>query len=299
MTTGEFFNLLAVTAGIDQDSPELKLILADPSLSKIEVPKEFENLVGEKFKGMVTLEAAKQNPDLKKYFTYSALSGIDSTIERLGKDEFGMDDEYLAALKKQESTGKRLIEFSKKIKELSEKKHPVGDDDKSKKLQAEIARLNQQFIETQEKFNSEKQEIANRFLNTSKERALKDLFQKYEYTDTLPKSVQNEVARSLFNGKLKENNYKVTFDENGDNPRLLTDQDTEVFVNNKAVNLQQYLDKILAENNLLKVTAPVKQNGNGKGEPIIVPASGEHGKINNSAFLAELEVAAQDMARKS
>lgn len=100
MNVGEFLNAMAVSTGLEQDSPELKLILADPNLTKVEVPKEFDTLVSEKFKGMVTLESAKNNPDLKKYFTYSALSGIDTTIDRLAKDEFGMDDEYVSSLKK-------------------------------------------------------------------------------------------------------------------------------------------------------------------------------------------------------
>ena len=159
MNVGEFLNAMAVSTGLEQDSPELKLILSDPNLTKVEVPKEFDTLVSEKFKGMVTLESAKNNPDIKKHFTYSALSGIDATIDRLAKDEFGMDDEYVSSLKKLDTTGKRLTEFARKVKELSEKKAPANDDEKLKKHNEEVKRLNQQLLESQEKFAREKTEI--------------------------------------------------------------------------------------------------------------------------------------------
>lgn len=297
MNVGEFLNAMAVSTGIEQDSPELKLILSDPNLTKVEVPKEFDTLVTEKFKGMVTLESAKQNPDLKKHFTYSALSGIDATIDRLAKEDFGMDDEYIGSLKKLDTTGKRLTEFIKKAKELSEKKIPANDDEKIKKHNEEIKRLNQNLVDQQVKFAQEKTDIENRFMSNSKERVLKELFQKYEYTDTLPKNVQTEVARTLFNGKLKENNFKVAFDENGDNPRLLTDQDTAVFINNKEVNMGQYIESLLAENKLLKVNA-APQSGD-KKEPIIFQQTNAQPKYNNSVFMQAMETAAQDAARVS
>lgn len=296
MNVGEFLNAMAVSAGLDQDSPELKLILSDSNLTKVEVPNEFNTLVSDKFKGMVTLESAKNNPDLKKYFTYSALSGIDATIDRLAKEEFGLDDEYVSSLKKLETTGKRLTEFSKKIKDLSEKKAPAGDEEKQKKLNDEIKRLNSQLVEAQDKFAREKTEIETRFLSASKDRAMNELFQNYKYSNTVPKDVQLDVARSLFNKNVRENNLKVAFDENGDNPRLLTDQDTAVFINNKEVNMKQYVESLLAKNNLLEIAPVVKQNGNGKKEPIIVSSAGD-GKINNSAMLAALESAASDIAR--
>lgn len=296
MNVGEFLNAMAVSTGLEQDSPELKLILSDPNLTKIEVPKEFDTLVSEKFKGMVTLESAKNNPDIKKHFTYSALSGIDATIDRLAKDEFGMDDEYVSSLKKLDTTGKRLTEFARKVKELSEKKAPANDDEKLKKHNEEVKRLNQQLLESQEKFAREKTEIENRFLTSSKERALTELFQNYKYSNTVPKDVQLDVARSLFNKNVRENNLKIAFDENGDNPRLLTDQDTAVFINNKEVNMKQYVESLLAKNNLLEIAAPVKQNGNDKREPIIVNGA-NNGTINNSAMIAALESAAQDIAR--
>ena len=296
MNVGEFLNAMAVSTGLEQDSPELKLILSDPNLTKVEVPKEFDTLVSEKFKGMVTLESAKNNPDIKKHFTYSALSGIDATIDRLAKDEFGMDDEYVSSLKKLDTTGKRLTEFARKVKELSEKKAPANDDEKLKKHNEEVKRLNQQLLESQEKFAREKTEIENRFLTSSKERALTELFQNYKYSNTVPKDVQLDVARSLFNKNVRENNLKIAFDENGDNPRLLTDQDTAVFINNKEVNMNQYVESLLAKNNLLEIAAPVKQNGNDKREPIIVNGA-NNGTINNSAMIAALESAAQDIAR--
>lgn len=199
-------------------------------------------------------------------------------------------------LKKLDTTGKRLTEFAKKVKEISEKKSPVNDDEKLKKHNEEVKRLNQQLLEAQEKFAREKTEIENRFLTSSKERALTELFQNYKYSNTVPKDVQLDVARSLFNKNVRENNLKIAFDENGDNPRLLTDQDTAVFINNKEVNMKQYVESLLAKNNLLEIAAPVKQNGNGNREPIIVNGA-NNGTINNSAMLAALESAAQDIAR--
>ena len=60
--------------------------------------------------------------------------------------------------------------------------------------------------------------------------------------------------------------------------------------------MKQYVESLLAKNNLLEIAAPVKQNGNDKREPIIVNGA-NNGTINNSAMIAALESAAQDIAR--
>lgn len=297
MNVGEFLNTIAVQAGLPEDSAPLKTLLSNPDIVKVDVPEDFKNLFTDKFKGMFTLESAKQNPEIKRHFTQNALAGIDATIERLAKEDFELDDEYITSLKKHDTTGKRLTELAKKVKEFADKKTPTGDDgEKVKKHNEQIRQLNAQLAEQKELFEREKKDIEARFIGNSKERVLKELFQKYEYTDSLPKEVQTEVARSVFNTKLKENNYKIAFDENGDNPRLLTDQDTEVFISNKPVNLNQYVETLLAENKLLKVSKP-KIATDGKREPLIVQPANGTSTLNTSAFMQAMESAAQDAAR--
>jgi hypothetical protein len=298
MNVGEFLNSIAILAGLPEDSAPLKMILSDGTLTKIEVPKDFQDMFTEKYKNMVTIESAKHNPDLKRHFTQAALAGIDTTIDRLAKEDFSMDDDYIATLRKHESTGKRLTEFAKKIKELTDKKSAAPDDsDKHKKLTEEIRSLNQQIVEQKSKFDKEKVDIEATYIGHNRERVLNDLFQQFEYTESLPKQVQTDVARSIFNTKLKENNYKVAFDDKGNNPRLLTDQDTEVFISNKPVSINNYLETILAENKLLKVSnGKPAEPAQGKG-PLIVKPNNPQQTLNTTAFMAAMESAAIDAAR--
>lgn len=300
MTVAELLHGLATSAGIETDTPALKLILADVNMSQTQVPQEFESLVTQKYKDMITIEAAKQHPDLKKYFLATALYGVDKDIDRIAQNEFGFTDDERASLKKIENTQKRLDEFAKMTKEKLEKKAPVGDEEKHKKLQAQIADLNKTILEKDETLVNETKKLKSGYLNSLKDRTVKELFQQYNYTDAIPKKAQISTAQSLFFDDLKEKNYKVTFNEEGDSLKLLTSEDTEVFVNNKAVDVKQYVESLLAENKLLKVTPTLTPNGSSKKEPIIFqqPPNGQP-KYNNSAFLEAVESAAQDAARVS
>lgn len=300
MNVSEFLHSLAISAGIETDNAALKLILADPNLGNITVPTEFDTLVSGKFKDMITLEAAKNHPDLKKHFYATSLYGIDKDIDRLAKDnEF--TDEEIASLKKIDKTEKRLEEFSKMTKDKFSKKAPATDEEKHKKLQQQIADLNKTILEKDELGVKEKAELKQNYLNSLRDRTTKELFQKYNYTDAIPQKVQSTTAQTLFFDDIKSKGYKVVFNEENDGLKLLTSEDTEVFINNKSVDVHQYVENLLAENKLLKITPQAQSNGHSKVEPIIVQPNqmGQMKPVNNSAFLQELEIAAQDSARKS
>ncbi len=299
MTVSEFLHQMALSSGAEIDNPALKLILADPNLAKLEIPKEYETLVGDKFKGMITLDAAKQNAELKKYFLATSLYGVDKDIERLARNEMGLTDDEISSLKRIDNTQKRLEEFAKISKEKLSKMAPATDDEKAKKLANTINELNRQLAEKDESFKAKEKEIAGQYLNKMSAQAKKELFRQYQYTDSLPISVQTQTAQALLDENLRKNNYKVTFNEESNSLKLLTDADTEVFVNNKPVNINQYVESLLAENKLLKVT-PINKTGDAKTkEPIIVQSTDTSKKVNNAAFLQALEASAQGFAQQA
>lgn len=297
LNISEFLNGIAISAGIDQDDPALKLILADGNLTKIEVPAAFESLVSNKYKDMVTLEAAKNHPELKKHFTATLLHGVEKDIDRFTKEIWELSDEDRAELKKAEGAQKRMEMAFKLGKERLEKKAPATDNEKVKKLETQISQLNADLLAKDESFENEKKTLKQGFLDKRKDHAFKELFQSYQYTDALPKSVQEQTARAIILAKLQQDNNKVVFKEEDDSLQLFTNEDTAVYQNNKPVNLKQYVESVLAENKLLQVT-PIKPLGDEKKrEPLLVVNPPANTKGDTSSFQRELEASLQDLGR--
>lgn len=298
MNLSEWLHGILTKGGLDAET--LKLTLADPGLTKIDVPASLEQLVEHDFKDLLTLEAAKQHPDLKKHFIATSMHGVEKDIAMYAKEnEFS--DEELSELNKIPGAQKRLGAFIKLIKDKSDKKGPIPDNDKIKKLTDQIAQLNAEAIKRAEDYESEKKTLRQGFLDKRKEHAFKELFQSYEYTDALPKDVQEMTARAMFEKQLLQDNNKVVFNEENDSLRLSTNEDTEVYHNNKAISLKQYAERVLAEKKLLKVNQAPSANGDGKKkEPTLVfqPQNGA-GKLDNSAFNESIKAAMQDIGSPS
>lgn len=296
LNLAEFINGVALANGLSEDDPELKLILSSGDLTKMNIPAKLESIVGINYKDMLTMDAAKNHPDLKKHFFATSMYGVEKDIERLSKD-LELTDEDRSQLKQIKGANERLEAFVKLVHERSSKKSPPTDDEKLKKANAEIARLNDQIVKKDEEFAQKENSLKQSYLEKRKEHAMNGLFQNYNYTDALDPEVQRETAQTIFRNDLKKNNYKIVFNEEDDSLRLTTDQDTEVYRNNKSVTLTQYLDGLLAEKKLLKVTPAAPVDGK-KKEPLLVNFPSQNGKIDTSLYKQATEEAMQAIGSK-
>lgn len=297
---GELINSIALQTGVEPDHAALKSALSNQELTKIQVPDELATLLTENYKKMITLEAAKHNPDLKRHFFGTALSGIDSQLDKIGRTVFELPDEKLQELKKIEDSYVRINKFGEIVKEVYDKKAPPSDDEKLKKLNKQISDLNQEILNNKAAADEEKKKIANEYADKYKDFHYTKLFQDYEYTDTLPKQVQIAAARALFEQSTQANNYKVAFDAESGNLRLMTDADTVVHINNKPVDIKQYISNMLSENKMLKISAAVPgkdANGQAKPERVLLDfqANQQSNKaLDNTAYLQEAEQALRE-----
>lgn len=300
MNLAEWLYAVANKQGLDPENPALKLILSDGNLTKLDVPAELNHVAEHNLKEMLTLDAAKNHPELKKHFFATSMYGVEKDIDKYAKEIFELSDEDRAELKKVDGAQKRLESFLKIAKERTEKKAPPTDNEKVKKLSDEIARLNETILKKDEEFQGKEKSLKQTYLESLKDRAIKDLFHTYEYTDALPKQVQIQTAQALWAEKLRQDKNKVVFNEESDSLQLFTEQDTEVYKDNKPMNLKQYVESLLAENKLLKVT-PTQSPGDGKKkEPILVATPSQNGsKLDTSAYMQEVNQALQDLSSKS
>jgi len=250
----EFINELAIAAGVDSEAPELKSLLADAKLSAITIPTTVSNGIQS---GLMTLESAKAKPELIGHFREAHLSRADKTLlETLAELEAG--DDVVNEIKGIKSTYDKIPAALKKIADLKTKAATAaasGATGKAAEYQKTIDDLNAKVAGLNNAFAAEKQALLSGFDNERKDGVLNNLLMGYEYAGEQPKDVQAKLARLLLQDALTQKGYKTEY-ENG-NIVLKTNEGTKVFDNNKELTIKALTDKIVSDNKLIKVNAPV------------------------------------------
>src|SRR5688572_33336920 len=130
MTLSEILNKLCIKAGIAEDDPALKSLLASPELTKIEIKNNLqEALEGNLFTEDAAMASPKIKDKLRPLLQVEILNGMDKEIENL-IGVAGFDPEAAGEIKKGESTYKRIRTLSVKLDELLKKKSTAKDPDK-------------------------------------------------------------------------------------------------------------------------------------------------------------------------
>jgi hypothetical protein len=253
INAADFINNLATNAGIAADNSDLKTLLSDARLSAINIP---DAVVGGIQSAHLTIESAKANPDLIKYFRATNLDPLDKTVFST-LTELGIDEAELADLKSEKSTYNKVALAIKKVSSLKEaaaKANAEGSTGKAAEYEKQVLALNAQISQIKDAFNTEKSELVKSYDNKYKSRILNEILLGYEYASEQPKEVQLELANILLNKHLSQNKWETRLDN--DNISLVTSEGTKVFDNNKEVTIKALADKIVSENKLIKVNAP-------------------------------------------
>lgn len=298
MNLSEFLHAVAKAQGVDDENQALKLILADGNLTKVDIPAEMEPITEYDFKNLLSIDSAKNHPDIKRHFVATLLNGVEKDIDRYAKDVWELSDEDRAELKKIEGAQKRMEAAFKLGKDRLEKKSPPTDNEKVKKLETTISDLNSKLLAKEEETVLKLNEQKQAYLDKQKEHAFTELFRSFKYTDAIPTEVQEQTARAIFQSRLQQDNNKVIFKEDG-SLQLLTNEDTQFYQNMKPVNLKQYVESVLAEKKVLQVTAPIKEGDGKKREPMLIVNPLTPGKGDNSSFQRELEASLQDLGSQA
>lgn len=236
---------IASQSGVSET--EIKTLLDNTTLDSIEI----EDAVSTKLVApRLSLEAAKNNPDLKKHFTALALNGIDAELERTAT-EHGLTAEEISELKALESTSKRVSAITKKVQALEAAKVGKGTAD-TEKLNKQIEDLNNQIVSER---NSKVSELAAKDASLENERidwTLNSMLSNHEYATPVDKEINILTAKTLINKSIQEKGLKIVRENN--NLVLKTSEGTEYFDNNVKVGVQDFTTKVLANAKLLKAS---------------------------------------------
>lgn len=258
MILGEFINQIAQRTGYNADS--LKAVTENASLAQVQLPDDF---VSSFKQGLLTVNEAKINPELKKHFAGVHLGSVDATINEL-IEEYGFGDDVKNTLKGEQSTFERLKLSFKSLADLKDQASKAVGGEKAKLIE-EHQRLEQQILAERE--SAKKRILENDSIWQGKfaNKLMDSHYMGYEYAiDGVDPKVAAMTARNLVETRLAEKGGKIKFAD--DNITLVsnTDEALPFSIDHKPVSFKDFTDSVLAEAKLLKV----------KGAPAPVPTRG-------------------------
>ncbi|GEM_PF-4225716 len=279
MTIGDFLNNLAKMAGIPASEPALVSFLSKAEIATATI----DDTIAAKINGiLLTLESAKQNPELKSYYTAQALNGLDSYIKEIS-EEFQLPDEIKAELTNEKSSYKRAGLLARKVKELESKRVQATSGDKDK-LTQQINELNAKIAEIQNKSTNDINQLVEKHKADRIQWELNSIYNGYNYAMPLSKEANTKLAHNLLMEALEINKLKL---ENVDNSvRLLTNEGTEYYKDNQKISLKDFVDKTLVGHKVIVIDGQQEQHKNQQRQTVI-PQTNKNSKFIN-AIDAEL-----------
>lgn len=268
--------------GLSSDDAALKKILDNASLASIEVDDELSSKLTTP---LLSMYAAKNNPELQRHFTAIALNGADDAMSKL-VDEYGLTDDHKSAFAAEKNTYKRIGLLTKAIKELEEKKSGANKGDKTA-LEKEIGELRDKLKTLTDSSTAEKQNLLTEFEN---ERL--GWKQDSVYSKLLPQMAADKdpevnmiAARHYVSKELQKNGWKVVT-KDGNLAVVNAETGTDAYdKGNTKVAFDDLVSKTLANNKLL---IPNKPNPQQPPKQIVQRSGNEiaGNGIDGSKFLA-------------
>lgn len=259
MKLGEFLNTTASKLGLQNDPTFVAFIQANPQLANI----EFDDKVAIPINtGLMSLEGAKNNSDVKKHFDALALNSIDAKLNPLAQ-AYGATSEF----ETEKSTYKRIDILSAKIQakiaeiEAKAANGDVTKDTEVKRLNGELQKLQSQLTALQ---TSKDAEIAT--LKKDHETAMRNSLIDFELSgksyanDQLDASTNVTIARAILEKALSNAGAIVVNKDGKLQLKNANAPDLDLLdSNNKPYTFAGFADKALADAKVLRVTAQQPQ----------------------------------------
>jgi hypothetical protein len=278
---GETLNALFTNVGIDNANDALKQLVT--KVATIDVDDALVSTLNQNY---LTLNSAKNNPELKKHFYAAALNGLDTELENTA-NELGLDATLLEELKAEKSSYKRASMLVKKVKDLEASKASASKSDKAE-IQAKIDGLNNEIVRLKSETETKVKEVESTYKAKLNDFALNNVFGGYEYALPTSKDASIQLARTLFNQELTKKGYKLELD--GNEFKLFTTDGLEPHENNKKVTFKDFTDGVLSQHKLLKVA---DSNNGQQQQQRVIPNAGA--KANK--YLQALEKQQADISQ--
>jgi len=248
MKLGIFLASVATKFGIDTTSPEFAEVLA----SGTEIPDNIANLYVNN-NGLMTLEAAKNNPLLKNHFTATVLNPIDSNLDAL-MTEFELPDEIKAELKGNPNTYQRVPAVVRKIQELIIQR--AGASGKAKDdLTNQINALQQKLATSETAMQTTLAQKEEAHMNEMKDLLLDAIISgKKLNTSAFPAETIKMIARKFVDDALVNKGVKIKNVNRTLQLKQAAEEALDYYENNAPVSVDSFVEQVLANNKLLAVT---------------------------------------------
>jgi hypothetical protein len=271
-TLGEFINSALQKAGIAADNEYLKRVLQNPELTKETVPDE---IVSQFNSTLLTLDQAKTNYDLKNHFYGAALAPVEKELQNLAT-AYEFSEEDLAELNGIKSTFSKIPALKAKLDNAIAKKAAAAGGDKGKHAE-EIVRLNAEIAAAKAEMSNATQRISSEYEGKFVDMALNNFMSQYSFTDAIPKDVAAMTARNIFEQTVNSKRAKYKLVNNELTLVNADDESLPFMQENQPVQFKAFVDKIVADNKLLKTTPtpppapPARGQGGGGQDPKSLP----------------------------
>ena len=274
---GSLIEGLLKKAGFDTSKDELKKI--------IEISEELpDGAVDALEKSLMTAEAAKSNPDVIKKVKAEIFNGADqkitSIIEELGLEA---DDDF----KNEKNTFEKINRLTKLALDAGMKKSGAGSSKEKTDWAEKEKDYNKQLKELKDNLAAREKEYKETRENDLTSFELQKILggKNYSFPDEMDAPFKINTALSAVNAELQKKGHCIKRNENGQLVILDKDGNPAYSDRNVALEPNTFIDGVLAQYRLLKVTEEGPAGGSGAGPAgTIIPKGGS----GNNAIVSEI-----------
>lgn len=265
MKLGDFLNNLAQKVNA-QNNPSLVNILSKSELANTDLEDDFANLLNS---GLMSLDAAKNNAQLRNHFYGLALNGVDSEILNVAS-ELGLDETVIAQLKGDKDTYNKLRGLKDKMIELRDKKSTEDNAGKRAEYQKQIDDLNKVIASMKESSAKDISGLKSQHNAEITELLIRSSLMSRNYANKELKPEVNAItAKALVDMALNEKGAVAVRDGNSIVLKQKTNPELDYYENNVKVGYDDFVTKTLTNSKLLAVS-----DGNQNASTPRVPQNG-------------------------
>ena len=205
---GEFLNALFTNAGVEIENDTLKNITTKSATVEID-----QALVDKFNQNYLTLNSAKNNPELKKHFYAVAMNGLDTELETT-MTELSLTEDVINEIRGEKSSFKKASLLAKKIKSLEAEKSSATTKTDKTEIQAKIDSLNAEVVRVRAEKEQAVKEVEARYKNEINDILLSNTFGSYDFALPTSKDANVKLAKSLFMEEVTKKGYNIALDNN-------------------------------------------------------------------------------------
>ena len=256
---GTLIRELALKAGVKADHPKLIELLSVGVQIPDEISGALKSLIAPG-PDLITLDAAKNHPDLLRHFNATIFNGMDAKIMALASEDGDLSTADLDELKAEKNSYEKLKLLKQKVRSTTEGKHKNPAD--KQLLLDEIKKLTKEVADAKTTAQAEIEKAHRQYEHRLTDYAVESLLAAQPYANTdIPAEVNVLTAKNLINKVLSDKNAVLKRDadgklvlKNAENPEL------DFLENNTHISFSDLTISTLANNKLLKVSDSPQAN---------------------------------------